>query len=365
MTFMAGGWVLLLSLVLCAALITWACWGLVTGEHPLGDGRDPSTYGFDLSNCLVDRESIQASGQRRDFVAPLVRPHILAAKDVESFNAHLRQEQHLKFVVPDDRVIGVVVNGMPRAYPIRILNNHEIVNDVLGGVPIAVTFSPLCDAPVVFDRRVDGRTLEFAISGLLHNGNLLLYDRETDHQPSLWTQLDGRAVCGPAADRRQALSIFPYAAMTTWEDWLGRYPATTIADGDPSRRKQYKEVSYRRYLDAPGLVAPVVPPPTEAHGLSSKTRVLALLGRETARVYRIDELLTRCGEHGWTDTFELTSVRFVKVAIGPAAERGEVVLEFNSQPDPPVRVLQCLWFAWERAFQLPDHLNVEFDSSRK
>ena len=95
-----------------------------------------------------------------------------------------------------DLVLGITINGESRAYPLRILNWHEIANDMLGGKPLAVTFCPLCGTGIALDPVVDGEAIEFGVSGLLHNSDLLMYDRGTD-TPSLWAQAPGKAVVGP------------------------------------------------------------------------------------------------------------------------------------------------------------------------
>jgi hypothetical protein len=93
---------------------------------------------------------------------------------------------------------------------------HEAANDVVGGTPIAVTYCPLCNSPLVFDRRVAGRTLEFGVSGLLYESNVLLYDRAASGgAESLWNQIQMRAVTGPAARAGQSLRLLPSRAIRT------------------------------------------------------------------------------------------------------------------------------------------------------
>jgi hypothetical protein len=121
----------------------------------------------------------------------------------------------------DSRVIGVVRDGDARAYPLAILNWHEIVNDTVD-VPILVTYCPLCGSGVVAERRVDGETAVFGVSGLLWNSDLVMYDTVTD---SLWSQLLGTAIRGPATGTE--LTLLP-AAMATWGEWRAEYPETEV-----------------------------------------------------------------------------------------------------------------------------------------
>ncbi len=122
----------------------------------------------------------------------------------------------------DDLVVGIEVDGEARAYPLRVLNVHEIVNDEIGGRPVAVTYCPLCRSGLVFDRRVGGETLSFGVSGKLLNANLVMYDRETE---TYWSQLNGTAVVGPLVPRE--LTIVP-STITTWGEWQEAHPGTSV-----------------------------------------------------------------------------------------------------------------------------------------
>lgn len=122
------------------------------------------------------------------------------------------------FVRPDEPVIALDWRGYDRAYPVQILAYHEIVNDVVGGRPIAVTFCPLCNSGVAFSRRVAGRTLTFAVTGQLNFANLVMFDRETVSQ---WRQLEGVAISGPFKGAR--LRLVP-AQMVSFGEWRAAHP---------------------------------------------------------------------------------------------------------------------------------------------
>jgi hypothetical protein len=121
----------------------------------------------------------------------------------------------------DSRVIGIVRDGDARAYPLAVLNWHEIVNDTFE-VPVLVTYCPLCGSGVVADRRIDGEPATFGVSGLLWNSDLVMYDTVTD---SLWSQLLGTAIRGPATGTE--LTLLP-ATMATWGEWRTEYPETQV-----------------------------------------------------------------------------------------------------------------------------------------
>ncbi|MGQ9851612.1 MAG: DUF3179 domain-containing (seleno)protein [Aggregatilineaceae bacterium] len=93
-----------------------------------------------------------------------------------------------EWLQPQSPVVAVSVNGSARAYPLAIMTRHEIVNDTLGGVPVAVTFCPLCNSAIVFERTVEGQVLRFGVSGLLRNSDLIMWDDATQ---SWWQQFTG------------------------------------------------------------------------------------------------------------------------------------------------------------------------------
>ncbi|UCG24070.1 MAG: DUF3179 domain-containing protein [Chloroflexota bacterium] len=126
----------------------------------------------------------------------------------------------------DDPIIGLVVGDDARAYPVRLLSNHEIVNDVVGGEPVVVTWCPLCFSALVFSRVVDGKELTFGVSGYLFNDNLVMYDHRTN---TLWSQLIAEAIKG--AYRGERLALFP-SSMTSWNDWKNRFPNTRVLSAE-------------------------------------------------------------------------------------------------------------------------------------
>ena len=128
-------------------------------------------------------------------------------------------------MTPEELVLGVVVNGEAVAYPVRFLARHELANDVVGEVPVALGYCTLCLTALMFDRRLpNGDVLTFETSGLLMDSNKIMIDNETE---SLWNQLSGTAFAGPLAGTR--LEQFPVATVR-WEDWLADHPDTVTLD---------------------------------------------------------------------------------------------------------------------------------------
>lgn len=137
-------------------------------------------------------EEIISANVPRDGIPPIDNP---AFESIETAEAWLQ---------PQSPVIAFELDGVARAYPLAILTRHEIVNDVVAGTPIAVTFCPLCNSAIVFDRRIDGQTLRLGVSGLLRNSDLVMWDRETE---SWWQQFTGEGIVGVYAG--QQLTMLP------------------------------------------------------------------------------------------------------------------------------------------------------------
>ncbi len=194
---------------------------------------------------------------------------------------------------PDEHVIGVVIHGEARAYPLPILSSHEIVNDVIGGEPVAVTWCPLCYTALVFSRRVEGRAapLTFGVSGKLLYNTLVMYDRETG---SLWSQLYGAAIDGPLAGK--TLRLYP-SLLTEWAAWRAEHPHTQVLSKRLTRlqfnrgtyaespRGSYDVDPYASYYNMPdeGVVNHQIP--RDAFQRRRKERVLGLRVGDRARAY--------------------------------------------------------------------------------
>lgn len=199
----------------------------------------PMLSGFDLTHHVVPPEEIRDGGPAKDAIPAVKEPQFVKAGQAA-------------FLEANDKVIGVVVEGRARAYPIKILNWHEVVDDSIEGVPLAVTFCPLVHDAAVYRRAAgDGQTLVFGVSGKLYQSNLVLYDANTQ---SLWSQLDGRALAGPMAGQR--LSAIP-STVTTWEAWRKKHPATDVLSMDTGYTRDYGVDPYWGYEHGAEIVSPV------------------------------------------------------------------------------------------------------------
>ena len=156
-----------------------------------------------------------------------------------------------QFMSDSDTVIGLVINGDAKAYPIFILVWHEIINDKVGETPVAVTYCPLCYTNQVFERIIDGVEVEFGTSGKLYNSNLLMYDRLTEFY---WSQALGIAVKGELTGYH--LNLIPFDVIT-WEDWVKLHPNTVVLTTDTGYIRSYATDPYGNYYTEPRIMFPV------------------------------------------------------------------------------------------------------------
>jgi hypothetical protein len=144
-------------------------------------------------------------------------------------------------LAPQEPVVGLTIDGDARAYPLRILTWHEIVNDVVGGTPVAVTYCPLCNSAPVFERTVDGRVLEFGTTGKLKDSNLIMYDRQTE---TWWQQFTGEAIVGEMTGAE--LTLVP-ARLQSWAEFSEENPNGRVLVPNNPNMRDYGRNPYRSY----------------------------------------------------------------------------------------------------------------------
>lgn len=273
-------------------------------------------HGFDLSNSVIPRKEIRGGGPPKDGIPALTNPKLIAASEAD-------------YLQPTDRIIGVATGGEARAYPLAILNYHEIVNDRIGDQAFAVSYCPLCDSASVFDRSTPDGDREFGVSGLLYNSNVLMYDRDSESE-SLWSQLRSKSIAGPKVD--QQLRLFPLE-LTTWQDWQQRHPATTVLSVQTGYTRNYARSPYRAYFQTPKLMFPVN---RSNDRLPKKEKVLGILVGDQTRAYPLSSF----NEQNTRVEDQLGGKRFV---IEFASKANTLRI---AEADEGVAWMYSLWFAW-------------------
>jgi hypothetical protein len=284
-------------------------------HRPEGSGADRKSAllaQFNLDDLSLDREDIYAGGPDKDGIPSLTRPKTLPVPKAE--------------YPADARVAVVTVGKETRAYPLAILTWHEAINDVLGDVPIAVIYCPLCDSVSVVDRRLGETTIEFGISGLLHNSNVLLFDRKTD---ALWSQLGLQAVSGPHVGK--ALKHLPWR-ITTFARFRKESPEADIVGRETGHRRDYDRNPYAAYFRTDRLMFPVTRRDVR---LKAKTPVVGVKIGGIARAYPVEairqanggQVIDRLGSAEIALKADEDTVSIVKVPEGAS-------------------VVHTFWFAW-------------------
>jgi hypothetical protein len=225
---------------------------------------DLSGWKTDFSKHSVPLSEFRSGGPPRDGIPPIDEPKPVPQREAEDF------------LGDREPVLVVEVGGDVRAYPVQILVWHEIANDLLGSRPIAVTYCPLCNSSVVFDRRVDGRTLTFGTTGNLRKSDLVMWDRQTE---SWWQQLTAEAVVGKLT--RTRLKVLPSQTLS-WADFKARYPRGDVLSRDTGEERDYGRNPYEGYDDPGG--EPFLLGEKASTALPAKERVAAVFGDETVVV---------------------------------------------------------------------------------
>ncbi|RLE27774.1 MAG: hypothetical protein DRJ65_01760 [Acidobacteria bacterium] len=337
--FRSGWWVVLAAVISVVGILALVVRpGPITG---IGDGNDPATYGFDLDCMRIS--GIVAGGMGRDGLHAVDNPETVAGTQVATIN----EEHRGKLLVGSDRVIGVIIKGEARAYPLRLMRWHEVVNDDLGGESIVVTYSGLSDASAVWRRPViAGQPLSFAVSGLLSNSNTLIYDRaRPEGEPSLWSQLGGHAVAGQLACSEAHLQGLPFD-LTLWSDWFEQHPDTDVMAPLPELKRLYKRDPYHSYFGSQVLHFPVDPMPP-ADGLDPKESVVIVENGSQRKVFAVSSLAADAGvPQGSVDVTIANLPLRIHFTTLPATARVEAL--DDSDQIPVMRI--AFWFAWHAQF---------------
>ncbi len=288
----------------------------LTGPAQATTAVNSESSDFDLTETSIPVSQILRGGPPKDGIPAISKPQFITAADADFLN-------------PEDVVIGVAIKTSARAYPLRIMNYHEIVNDHVADTPIAVTYCPLCDSVCVFDCRTPLGDREFGVSGLLYNSNVLMYDRGGKPE-SLWSQLKTKGVSGPGLD--QALKTLP-VELTTWNDWKTRYPETEVLSQNTGHQRDYSVSPYGSYFSTPQLMFPV---DHEDARLSAKTRILGVWAGDTS-------IAIPAAAFGDADNEIESDINGLKFTVRYSSESKSMRI-VNS--DPGVQWMYSLWFAW-------------------
>jgi hypothetical protein len=272
---------------------------------------------WDFSEHSIPLNEIQSGGPSKDGIPAIDRPRFVPASKASQ-----------NFLAEGDRIIALVVNGKKKAYPIKILNWHEIVNDSIGGRRVVVTFCPLCGTGMVFDANAAGKRLDFGVSGLLYQSDVLLYDRQTE---SLWSQIKQEAVTGKLIGTR--LQLLP-SVQTTWGVWKKQHPDTFVLSTRTGYSRDYDRDPYEDYY--------------------ASREVMFSVGRMNLR-YHPKEQVLGVELDGLTKAYPFTELAQVKSPLKDKIGKNVVTVVYDSKSrtatiqDASGKELPSVvgfWFAW-------------------
>jgi hypothetical protein len=215
----------------------------------------------DFSRHTVPYDQILSGGVSKDAIPAIDEPQFVGVTDADAW------------LQPKEAVVVVQIGDEARAYPIRILTWHEIVNDVIDETPVAVTYCPLCTTVIAFDRRLDDRVLDFGTTGRLRFSNLVMYDRQTE---SWWQQGSGQGIAGEFAGRQ--LTFLP-VALIAWEDFRAARPEGRVLSRETGYTRDYGRNPYPGY-DDPDRFPQLYQGPEIPDDLPPVARVLGIPGEE-------------------------------------------------------------------------------------
>jgi hypothetical protein len=199
-------------------------------EEPPPTGAK-SQFSTDFSKHSVPYSEILSGGPPKDGIPAIDDPKFISVEEADAW------------LEPQEPVVLVQVEDDARAYPIQIFMWHEIVNDTIGGVPVTVTYCPLCNTGVAFERTFDGQVLDFGTTGRLRYSNLIMYDRQTE---TWWQQATGEAIAGEFTGRQ--LTFVP-ASMISWADFKAAYSHGKVLSRDTGYSRNYGRNPYTGYDD--------------------------------------------------------------------------------------------------------------------
>ncbi|WP_109831363.1 DUF3179 domain-containing protein [Reichenbachiella versicolor] len=217
---------------------------------------------------LIPINEIRDGGPGKDGIPALINPELIEAETAG-------------YLEDEDLIIGIIDEDEIRAYPHKILDWHEIINDDIGNKSIAITYCPLTGTAIGWDRILDGNKTTFGVSGLLYNSNLIPYDRATD---SNWSQIGLKSVNGTKIGET---IVTHQLVETTWKTWKTFYPNTKVVSTNTGHSRNYDRYPYGDYKTSSSLIFPVN---NENTSLNRKERVHGIIVDNKVKVYRFNQI---------------------------------------------------------------------------
>jgi len=291
----------LLRAVIYLTLISIAIYVIETNAFP-------TPYnGFKINTPLVPINEIHHGGPPRDGIPAINQPEFISANKAD-------------YLTDSDTVLGLVLNNTAKAYPIKILNWHEIVND--NGV--VVSYCPLCGTGMIFK----SNGMNFGVSGLLYNSDMLLYDKQTE---SLWSQIMAKAISGPLKGKKLEMYATEH---TSWLSWKNSHPDTQVLSDQTGFNRDYSISPYGQYSSSKKLYFPVN---KRSRAFHPKEKIIGLQINGKYKAYAFSEL-SLSSSSTIKDVF---SGQTLEIQFDAQHHSGTIKIKGNIIP-----VITAYWFAW-------------------
>jgi hypothetical protein len=275
---------------------------------------------------IVHPSKIRSGGPPKDGIPSIDKPKFVTVEEADVW------------IADNELVLALDYKGVKRVYPFQILVWHEIVNDVVAGDPLLITYCPLCGSGIAYERTINGEEVEFGTSGKLYNSNLVMYDRKTD---TYWAQIDGKAIVGELTGMElKEISI----DTVVWRDWKSAHPDSMVLSQDTGHIRAYGRDPYGSYYEDSYVMFPVENRDDRIH---PKTVIFGIEVDGVYKAYKEDDLKSKGTIR---DTVNGVQVKVTRKKDGTVriinTETGEVIVKERD-----------FWFAWY-AFH-PDTLVYE------
>ncbi len=267
---------------------------------------------------IVDPQKIIGGGPPKDGIPSIDNPKFVSLEEAD------------EWIQDNELVLAIIYKGVTRVYPLQIMVWHEIINDIIAGDPILITYCPLCGSGIAYERQINGEEVEFGTSGKLYNSNLVMYDRKTD---SYWSQIEGLAIVGELTGTK----LTPLSIDTVvWRDWKKGHPDSEVLSqetGFVDYYDIYGQDPYGSYYEDSFLLFPVE---NEDDRIHPKTVIFGVEVNGTYKAYQEDDLKNM---KTIEDTVGGVSIRIEREDSG-------IVSFTNLETGEEIVKERGFWFAW-------------------
>lgn len=264
---------------------------------------------------IVEPQKIIGGGPLKDGIPSIDNPKFVSLEEAD------------QWIEDNELVLAIIYKGVIRVYSLQIMVWHEIVNDIIAGDPILITYCPLCGSGIAYERQINGEEVEFGTSGKLYNSNLVMYDRKTD---SYWSQIEGLAIVGELTGTK----LIPISIDTVvWRDWEKGHPDSEVLSQETGFSRSYGRDPYGNYYEDSFLLFPVE---NEDDRIHPKTVIFGIQVNGIYKAYKEDDLK------------ELKVIEDTIGGIRTKVERDDsgIVNFTNSETGEEIVKEKDFWFAW-------------------